>query len=174
MDFDYEKIEKDIFEAVEEYAKSQLDKKDDMYIMSIEYFPEFTTFIAIRANTYSYLKEQADEDDADYAYYKYCEEEWDIDEDIKEVSRVLQAKYNEMEEKYDDEAFEELQEEHAEKIIDVCMNAMKRFKETDTYKKFRKLYLNVYLREYFDEEETIRIFAELNGEDCIAEYASWL
>ena len=56
--FDYEKFEENLLAAVEEYAKSQLVNKDDLYIMSIEYFPEFTTFVVIRANTYSYLKEQ--------------------------------------------------------------------------------------------------------------------
>lgn len=173
MGFDYEKLEKNLLEAVEEYAASQLAQKDDMYIMSIEYFPEFTTFIAIRANTYSYLKEQADEGDEDYTYYKYCEEEWDLYEDVKDVSSALQAEYNKMEETYDD-ALEEAQEQHVGKIIDICIKVMHQFKETDTYRKFPKLYLNVYLREYFDEEETLRIFAELNGEDCIEEYASWL
>lgn len=80
-------------------------------------------------------------DDEEYPYYKYCEEEWDLYEDIKEISGVLQAEYSEMEEKYDDEKFDELQEEHATKIIDICKNVMKKFKETDTYKEFKKLYL---------------------------------
>lgn len=174
MNFDYKKFEKNLLVAVEEYAKSQLDNKDDMYIMSIEYFPEFTTFIAIRANTYSYLEEQVDEDDEEYTYYKYCEEEWDLWEDIKDISSVLQVQYNEMEEKYDDEGFEKVQKEHAKKIIDVCKNVMSKFKETDTYKEFKKLYLNVYIREYFNEEETIQLFGELNGKDSIEEYSKWL
>ena len=98
MSFDYEKFEKDLLAAVEEYAKSQLDHKDDMYIMSIEYFPDFTTFVVIRANTYSYLEEQVEADDEDYTYYKYCEEEWDLYEDLEELSNVLQKEYSEMEE----------------------------------------------------------------------------
>lgn len=174
MSFDYEKFENNLLVAVEKFAKSQLDNKDDMYIMSIEYFPDFTTFVAIRANTYSYLEEQVDEDDEDYTYYKYCEEEWDLYDDLEEISKVLQAEYNEMEEKYDDDEFDDLQDEHATKIIDVCKNVMKRFKETDTYKEFPTLYLNAYVREYFSEEETIEIFKELNGEDNIEEYSDWL
>lgn len=174
MSFNYEKFEKDLLAAVEEYTKSQLDIKDDMYIMSIEYFPEFTTFIAIRANTYSFLEEQAEETDEEYTYYKYCEEEWDLYEDLKDISSVLQAEYNEMEEKYDNKEFNELQDKHALKIIDVCKNVMKKFKETDTYKEFTKLYLNVYIREYFDNEETVKIFEELNDKDNIEEYSEWL
>lgn len=98
MSFNYDKFEKDLLVAVETYAKSQLDNKDDVYIMSIEYFPDYTTFVAIRANTYSYLEEQVEEDDEDYTYYKYCEEEWDLYEDLEELSNVLQKEYSEMEE----------------------------------------------------------------------------
>lgn len=174
MSFNYDKFEKDLLVAVETYAKSQLDNKDDFYIMSIEYFPDYTTFVGIRANTYSYLEEQVEEDDEDYTYYKYCEEEWDVDEDLEALSNDLQADYEEIREKNDYDKFEELQEEHAEKIIDVCKNVMKKFKETDTYKAFPKLYLNVYVRDYFSEEETVQIFAELNGEDTIEEYSDWL
>ena len=173
MGFNYEKLEKDLLAAIEKYAKSQLDKKEDIYIMSVEYYPDFTTFVTVRGNTYSYLSEQVEEEDEEYTYYKYCEEEWDLWEDMKEISAVLQEEYKEMEEKYGDE-FYELQREHATKIIAVCRNAMKEFKETDVYREFPKLYLNVYVREYFSREETLEIFRELNGEEAIEEYSDWL
>ena len=172
MEFNYEKFENDLFVAVEEYAKSQLSIKDDLYIMSVEYFPDFTTFVAIRANTKSYLKEQVDDKD-EYTYYKFCEEEWDLYGDLDEISDDLQAYYNELDEKYDDE-FDDMQDEHAAKIFDACKSVMKKFKETDTYKEFPKLYLNVYIREYFSEEEDIETFCELNGEDVREEYSDWL
>ena len=35
MNFDYEKFEENLRAAVEEYAKSQLVNKDDLYIMSM-------------------------------------------------------------------------------------------------------------------------------------------
>lgn len=171
-DFDYEGFEAHLLEMVEAYAKSQLDKKEDLYIMSLEYFPEYTTFVAIRANTHSYLEEQV-EDEEDYSYYKFCEEEWDLYGDLKEASYALQARYNQMEEMYGD-AFEKYQEEHATKIIEICKTVMKRFKETDIYKKFPELYLNVYVREYFSDEECIRTFCDLNGEDKREEYSDWL
>ena len=174
MSFDYEKFEKDLLVAVEEYAESQLDKIDDMYIMSIEYFPEFTTLVAIRANTYSDLQEKVEKADENYTYYKYCEEEWNLYDGLKDMSGVLQKEYKEMEEKYDADEFDELQSKHATKIIDVCKSVMKKFKETDIYKKFSGLYLNVYVREYFDKEECIEIFEELNGKDSIEEYSDWL
>ena len=174
MNFDYEKLEKNLLEAVEECAKSKLVDKDDFYIMSIEYFPDYTTFVVIRANTYSYLKEQiGDEvDDMEYQYYKYDEEEWDFYECLEEISSDLQSKYTEMEEKYGED-FEQLQEEHATKVIEVCKRVMKRFKETDAYKEFPNLFLNVYVREYFTEEERIAIFCELNGEESREEYLAY-
>lgn len=172
MNFDYEKFAEKLLVAVEEYAKTQLVNRDDLYIMSIEYFPDFTTFVVIRANTYSYLKEQV-EDEEDYTYYKYCEEEWDLYESLEGISSDLQVHYNKMEEMYGEEFYKE-QEQHATKIIEICKTVMKRFKETDTYKKFPKLYLNVYVREYFTNEECIKIFCDLNGEDNIEEYSDWL
>ena len=51
---------------------------------------------------------------------------------------------------------------------------MMNFKETDTYKQFPKLFLNVYVREYFSEEESIQIFGELNEEESVEEYSDWL
>lgn len=174
MSFDYEKFEKKLLLAVEEYAKLKLYNKDNLYIMSIEYFPDFTTFVAIRANTYSYLKEMVGENEKYYTYYKYCEEEWELCECLEEVSKDLQAEYKEMVEKYDDEQFDELQAEHVAKIFAACKIVMKKFKETETYKKLSKPYLNVYIRERFTKEESIQIFSELNGEDNIEEYSDWL
>lgn len=174
MSFDYEKFENGLVLAVENFAKTQLDNKDDVYIMSIEYYPDFTTFVVIRGNTYTYLNEQVEADDEDYTYYKYCEEEWDLYNELPELSKDLQVEYANMEEQYGDDEFDDLQEEHATKIIDVCKNAMKRFRETDTFKEFPKLYLNVYVREYFSSEEVIEIFRELNGDENIEDYSSWL
>lgn len=175
MNFNYEKLEENLCKEVEAYAKSLLDKKEDVYIISLEYFPDFTTFLAIRANTNSYLEEQVEEED-EYTYYKYCEEEWDWDifGEFKEISLELQNHYKEMEDTCDEDEFDDLQDEHAEKIIEICKNVMKKFKETDTFKTFPKLYLNVYVREYFSEEESIQIFGELNGEDSVEEYSDWL
>ncbi len=174
MSFDYGKFENGLVLAVENFAKEQLANKNDFYIMSIEYYPDFTTFVVIRGNTYSYLKKQVEADDEDYMYYKFCEEEWDLYNDLPELSNDLQVEYANMEELYGDDEFDDLQEEHAAKIIDVCKNAMKRFKETSTFKEFPKLYLNVYVREYFSSEEDIEIFRELNGDENIEEYSSWL
>ena len=149
------------------------EPQEVLYIMSIKYFPDFTTFVAIIANTYSYLKEKVGENEKYYTYYKYCEE-WELGECLEVLSKDLQAEYKEMEEKYDDEQFDELQTEHVEKIFSICKTVMKKFKETDTHMKLPNLYLNVYIRERFTKEEIIQTFCELNGEDSIEEYLEWL
>ncbi len=172
--FDYKRFEKKLLIEVEEYVKTKLENEEGVYIISIEYFPEFTTFVAIRANTYSYLKEKAGENEKDYTYYKYCDEEWTLGEFLEEVSKDLKADYKELEEKYDDEQFEELQAEHAKKIFTSCKAVMKKFKETDTYKKLSKPYLNVYVRERLTKEERVQVFCELNGEDNREEFSEWL
>lgn len=172
--FDYDRFEKNLLAAIEEYVKFKVDNKDELYIMSIEYFPQFTTFVAIRANTYSYLKEKVGENKKYQAYYKYCEEEWELCECLEEISGDLQTEYKAMKAKYDDEQFEELQAAHALKIFAACKSAMKKFKETDTYKELSNPYLNVYIRERLTKEEIIRVFCELNGEDDKEEYEGWL
>ena len=176
ISFDYKKLEKELLEKVEGYAKEHLENKDDLYILSVDYFPEFTTSIAIRANTFSYLSEQSEPSDEDYTYYKYCEEEWDWDifEDLDELSKDLQKEYKELEETFSYDVWDEMIREHTTKVIEVCKNALKAFRETDTFKAFPKLYLNVYVREYFDKEEAVEMFGELNGEDSKEEYADWL
>ena len=172
--FDYENFEKKLLIAIEECVKHKWSNVDNLYIISIEYFPNFTTFVSIRANTYSNLKEKVGENEKDYIYYKYCEEEWELCEFLGEVSKDLQSKYKEMETVYEDEQFDEIQEEHAVKIFISCKNVMKKFKQTDTYKKLSSPHLNVYMREHFSKNEMIQTFCELNGEDYKEEYSKWL
>jgi len=172
--FDYEKFEKNLLSAIEECVKLKWSNIDDLYIMSIEYFPNFTTFVSIRANTYSNLKEKVGDNEKDYTYYKYCEEEWELCEFLGEVSKNLQDEYKEMETRYDDEQFDKLQAEHAAKILVSCKTVMKKFKQTDAYKKLSNPYVNVYIREHFSKDEILRTFCELNGENNKEEYMEWL
>lgn len=173
MNFGYDLFENILNEELEKCLKSHLSEKDDMYILSVEYWPEFTTFVTLRANTYSYLETQTDpsDDEVDYLYYKFCEEEWDGYENMEELDKMLQEHYNRLEE---EDADEEICEEHTDKIIDICKAALKKVKDTDVYKEYPELYLNFYIREYFSEDECIETFKELNGETAAIEYAKWL
>ena len=147
-----------------------------IYILSLEYFPEFTTFVAIRANTYTYLNNKVSEDDKNYVYYKFCEEEWESCECLENVSKSLQIAYDNIEEEYedDDDKLMEVEEEHTAKVFETCKAVMKKFKETEEYKSLPMTYLNVYMREHFTSEEKIQIFGELNGDESKEQYSKWL
>lgn len=174
MSFDYAAFENDLLAAIEGWAKLQLDKKDEIYIMAVECYPWFTTLVQVKANTFSYLEEISKERREDYAYYKFCEEEWGLGERLEKNSKALQTEYNRIETDYDDETADRLKREHSEKIITSCKNVMIKFRETETFKLFPKLYLTVYVSEFFSSEERISIFKEINGAEAAAEYSAWL
>lgn len=178
MGFNYEKFEKELFAELERYAKSLLEQKEDIYIMSIDYWHQFTTTIGFRANTLSYLATQSNQQDEDYLYYKYCEEEWDWDifGNLEDLSLNLQIQYKETEEKCGDDydLYDEMKSAHTEQIIKICKQVLKEFKQTEIYKSFPNLFLTVYVREYFSDEAIMNNFAELNGETAAEEYAKWL
>ena len=173
--FDYEKFENQLYTAIETYVQNHQNQKEDIYIMSIYYWPDFTTFIGVAANTYSNLNEQTDPEDVeDYVYYKYCEEEWewDLTGDFDVLSKDLQAYYEELEAEgaKDSNLRDEKEEMHREKIIAIGRRVLKKIQQTDAYKAYPKLYLNFYIREYFTRDESMEIFGELNGEESLEEY----
>ncbi len=173
VDFDYSLFENKLMQELENCIKSHLHEKEDMYILSVEYWPEFTTFVVLRANTYSHLETQTDpsDEEVDYLYYKFCEEEWGIYESMDELAKMLQEHYTKLEEA---DADEQTCKEHTDRIINICKNALNKVKHTDAYKEYPQLFLNFYIREYFSEEECIDTFRELNGEEAAAEYEKWL
>lgn len=176
LSFDYEQFEEDLFTTFEEFMKGYLDRKEDMYIFSVNYFPDFTTTIGVNANSYSYLNEQTESDPDLYADYKFCEEEWEVGEWFESLSEQLQVYFDQLEEEYEDEedTHDELYEEHRDRIIDICKNVMKRIKETDTFKEYPQMLLNVYVREFFGDEEMIAIFEEINGDVVPDDYMKFM
>lgn len=176
VEFNYDKFASELNTELEEFVKALAEKQEDVYIISINYCPDFTTTIGVVANSYTYLNEITSVDDNNYFYYKYCEEEWEKVKGFDSLSAELQRYYSELEQKYnsDYEKFEESYKEHSEMIIQMCKSILKNFQETTTYKSFPDLLLNVYVREYFDNEECIRIFEEVNAGKEIAEYAKYI
>lgn len=172
LTFDYLNFENDLFKAVENFMKQYISRKDDVYAFSIHYFPDLTTLIGIAGNTYSHLNSNTNSHPSDkwYFYYKYCEEEWELGTWFDDVSIPLQNYYNAID-KYSQsesvelyELFEKQYKEHVEKIIEICKQALKKIKATDTYKSYPRLYLNVYVREKFSTEELLTNYEELNAD----------
>lgn len=176
VEFNYDKFASVLNTELEEFVKALAVNQTDVYIISLNYCPDFMTTIGAVANSYTYLNEITSLDDNNYFYYKYCEEEWEKVKGFDSLSADLQRYYSELEQKYssDYEKYEELYKEHSEKIIQMCKSVLKNFQETTTYKIFPDLLLNVYVREYFDNEECIRIFEEVNARKETAEYAKYI
>ena len=173
--FPYESFENDLYDEVCKTLKEHGDNKD-IYAVSISYWPDFTTLIGIVLNTNSNLKSKPAKDEAYYMYYKYCEEEWDIDKKFDDLSRELVDYYNALKKwvSEDDEKWEEIYDEHVKKIIEICKRVLLKVKTSQEYALYPSLNLNVYVREFFSEEEEVEIFKALNDEAAVQEYEKFL
>ena len=177
--FDYDSFEKDLYEEVCRKIGNQ-ENKDDIYAFSIDYFPEYTTYISLMKNTYSNLKKAPATDRTDLMYYKYCEEEWGNWDNFDMLSEQLVRYYDAMEEwgnSDDDEEclrMEEIYGQHKQKIISLCVGVLQRVKKSPEYASYQKLNLNVHVREGFAPEEEIEIYKKLNNEEAVEEYRVFL
>lgn len=173
--FDYKKFENDIVIALENTLRKWTKEYDDIYILSLDCSRDMTS-IGIVANTKQHLSEEAGTDSEDYWYYKYCEEEWGLDEIdglIKEISSYMNKYVEDNDERFTDpETFEFLDafDEHCDKMIETCKKALVRFKQSIN-KDFPDLLLTFNIREYLDNEERAEFFALVNSKDASEEYA---
>ena len=61
-------------------------------------------------------------------------------------------------------------DEHCDKIIECCKNALIRFKQS-IKQDYPDILLTFNIREYLDEEEKIEIFEKVNSENSLKEYS---
>ncbi len=173
--FPYDSFEKDLYEELCKCLKKHSDNKD-ICSVSISYWPELTTFIGAVLNTNSNLKSKSAKDSSEYMYYKYCEEEWEIGEEFKGLSKELVDYYNALKQSTldDYELWEKIYGPHVNRIIEICKRALLNIKQSPEYALYTSLNLNVYVREFFSAEEAIAIFKELNIEQIVHEYERYL
>ncbi len=173
--FNYKKFENDIVTAMESSLRKWAKKYDDIYILSLDCSRDMES-IGIAANTRQYLSEQADMDSDDYWYYKYCEEEWELNDAgglLEEISSYMNQYVEENDEKFTDpETFEYLEafDEHCDQMIETCEEAVKRFRQL-IHQDFPDLLLTFHIREYLDGEERAEFFAAVNSKEAAEEYA---
>ncbi|SEL85351.1 protein of unknown function [Butyrivibrio sp. ob235] len=176
-EFDYEAFGEKLFEEMRKVLKKYSDR-EDIYAFSIKYEPELTTFIDILANTYSKVNECFENGSGRFGFndYKYNEEDWEIWEELEELSNDLVTHYDLVEEWCgdDDDLYEDMHEEHKSKIIDTCVNVMQKIRKTEEFSLYPKLNLNVYVREGMSDEEELEIFKKLNDEQAVEEYEKFL
>lgn len=173
--FDYKKFENDIVNAMENTLRKWVKEYDDIYILSLECERDMTS-IGIFANTKEYLKEQSAPDSDDYWYYKYCEQEWNLCDAggvLAEISSYMNQYVEENDERFTNpKTFEYLEafDEHCDKMIETCEQALKRFKQL-IKEEFPDLLLAFSIREYLDSEERTEFFALVNNKEASEEYA---
>lgn len=174
-EFDYDSFGERLYAETREVMK-KYSNQDDIYAFSIKYEPEFTSFISILANSYSYLNECSQKGSFSLNDYKYCEEDWGIWEDLKDLSDEL-ASYYDLVDKWcgeDDDLYEEVYEEHKKRIIDVCINVMLKIKQSEEFSFYSKLNLNVFVREGMSADEELEIFKKLNDEQSVKEFEKFM
>lgn len=172
--FDYEKFEDDVVRQMTDVFHRWMEENDDLYIFSLDCARGMDSVAAI-ANTNVNLEEQADEEDEDFWYYKYCEEEWDLFEtNAFEAVSAEMSKYIEDNDSIftNPETYEytEQFDEHCDKIIEHCKNALIRFRQAMD-KDYSDILLTFNIGEYLDSEERIEIFQAINSESASKEYA---
>lgn len=170
--FDYEMFENDVLQQMESVLDKWIRKNDDLYIFSLNCARGMES-IGVIANTTHYLEEQAEPDSEDYWYYKYCEEEWELCHAFEVISADMDKYLDEKDGIFSDpETYEysEAFDEHCEKIIECCQNALIRLRRF-----INQTHLNILLafniREYLDEKERIEIFKKVNSGNATKEYS---
>ena len=149
---------------------------NDIYAFSVKYEPDFTPYIAVVENSKSHLEETVGNDTQNYFYYKYCEEEWEDAEIIKDLSDQLCHYYNDIKKWASDDSLlqEETIGEHRDKIIAICVNVLIKVKQSKEYAVFPNLNLNVYIREFLSNEEELLLYQKLNDREVVKEYKKYL
>ena len=171
---DFKKLKKDIYRAINIEFEEIVNEYPDVYSFTLD-ISDCLTSIGVVANTESYLKEKTDNNinHKDYFYYKYSYVEWDIwkgiegefnsiARNIKEYIEKNEFKFVNQDYSYTDE-FLELQS----KIFNICVESLKEFSNSKLYKKHSNIILNFEVREYFDEDEMIKIFSYFNHDELL-------
>lgn len=172
--FDYEKLKNDVSIQLENTLRKWMEENNDIYILSLDCARNMRS-IGIVANTWQYLREQVDFDSEDYWYYKYSEEEWalsDVGGKIEDISLYMGKYQEEHDEIFTNPStfeFTEVFDEHCDKMIEMCKEALYRFKQSIN-KDFPDLLLGFNVREYLDNEERIKIFTTINSNETAKEY----
>ena len=171
--FDYERFENDLVQQMLVVFHNWIEQKHDLYIFSLDCARGMESIGAI-ANTTHYLEEQTSTHSEDYWYYKYCEEEWDLFDTFKTISadmcKCLNDNIGVFTSSEAPDEYTEVFDEHCDKIIKHCKNALIRFKKVIN-KNHSDILLTFNIREYFDSDDRMKIFQSVNSESASKEYS---
>lgn len=169
--FDYKKFENKVVQQMATVFDKRIRENDDLYIFSLDCAREMDS-IGVITNTMHYLDEQAKPNSGDYWYYKYCEENWDLFDTFEVISKDMRKYLDENSDIFINDASDEYSEafdEHCDKIIECCQNALIRFRQSIN-QNYQNILLTFNIREYLDKEERIKIFEKINSKNAFKEY----
>lgn len=163
-------VEDQLGAAVEAFTKSLLDGKEEVYIVALAKHDEAIT---IHGNTYANVQDFIEEN----GYFMlmnsiYATIDWELFEELKDIGNTIQNYYNAIKCELNSDLAGEITWNLDKKVFVACKNAMRRFKETDTYRAFPKLFLFANPGEL--DANCDDIFIELNGENSLVEYLGML
>lgn len=135
-------------EIIVEYSK------ENIYACSFSYGPDIDA-VCLIANTKDELKKHMDED---FFYYKYCEEEWEIwNIKEKELTNLLLRTNEKLKSK-------KMLPVYRYEIFSSTINVLKKIRNNQ---KEPKWLFNVYVRDYFTNEEMKAIHSYINENDSL-------
>lgn len=170
--FDYERFENDLVQQMLVVFNNWIEQNHDLYIFSLDCASGMESIGAI-ANTTRYLVEQAEPTSEKYWFYKYCEEEWELWNTFEVISADMKRCLEENDGIFSDPKTYEYSavfDEHCEKIIESCVNALIRFRQSLSQKHFDIL-LTFNIRECLDGDDRVEIFQSVNSESASKEYS---
>ena len=170
--FDYQKFENDVLQQMKSVMDKWVRENSNLYIFSLDCAREMDS-IGVIANTDRYLTEQSRPDSEDYWYYKYCEDEWELFDTFDNVSMNMRDYLAVNKERFvnsERHEFTKAFDEHCDKMIECCINALIKFKESIKQADL-DIILTFNIREYFDGEERLEYFKRINGVNAVAEYS---
>ncbi len=170
--FDYEKFENEVVHQMEAVFEEWIKDNNDLYIFSLDCTREMDS-IGVIANTTHYLEEQVESDSEDYWYYKYCENEWDLFHTFTAVSADMKKYLDDNRNIFtnlETHEYSEAFDEHFDKIIECCENALIRFRRYIN-KTHPDILLTFNINEYLDGEDRVEVFEKINSGDAMKEYS---
>lgn len=175
LDFDFNNFKTDLIMATENVFLEIINKYQDIYAFSLSFSSNLMN-IGVFANTLKGLDKKMKEDPENIWYYKFCEEEWEINEDqspnFQKIKQNL-INYLQSHEITDENyIYTDLFIAFRNKIFKTCVEALLTLKRRGIF--LDNIIINFYVREYFNGEEAIDIFKTLNEKDNISDFIEYI
>lgn len=173
--FDYDRLQCDLVQQMKAALDRWNRETDGLYIFSLDYSNKMDS-IGVVANSHKHLEGHALPQEEDYWYYKYCEEEWALVETFEEVSQKLQTYVQVNDQLFVDRISQEYTTafyQHRDKMLNCGVRALTQLR-CWMEQVCPAVLLTLNVRDYFDAQDRVAIFAQINSSDAVKEYTEHL